>query len=199
MVIIQLLLAVCCLHLLNVEASTIARIDPVTEFSAYFVSDPHTAFQSASVGDLSHSHSNERLRVQLSLADHNDFDLTLNLDPVITDRTRIIAGVPGDEHEIKMKPSSYSGTITKDDGTATIATFTVMPDGKLDGMIVSDGQIYMVTPLSFLEAEAASQQDSPAHQEARRPQFDTYIQSLDLFFSPPFYLSSFHSYHDLSL
>jgi len=170
-----------------VQSARIAHIDPVTSFSARYYSQdkPVLAATNKLLDEFtlraspSDTFPKDRLRVRFTVPDLEDFDLALNLDPVVSQRTRIIAGVPGDEHEVPVTPATYSSTTTNEDGTATIATFTVMNDGLLDGLVIRDGDIYQVTPTAFLEADAATMED-PEEQQAVRfhPSYERHSTSM---------------------
>ncbi len=128
------------------HAFRIAHIEPIHGFSTSFLSKatpsaPTTRniFDEFARQAATSTTPKDRVRVRFTAFDNEDFDLTLDLDTKIAHKARIFAGVPGNEQEVSFQPSTYSTVITNDDDTTTLATFTVFPDGKMDGLVVRDG------------------------------------------------------------
>jgi hypothetical protein len=83
-------------------------------------------------------------------------DLDLQVDRHSVDpRTRVIAGVPGDETVFRPQLVSYSGTGVDAQGAEVRAAVTVMPNKQVRGLLVRGGEIYQVAPMAHLEADLA--------------------------------------------
>ncbi len=99
----------------------------------------------------------ERIRVQFHAYDE-DFDLTLSVNRHLVDRqrTRVYAGVPGNLTTHIPHYTFYSSSLTDLEGEQTIASFAVLDDLRVEGMIVRDGETYSISPVEFLQAEVAT-------------------------------------------
>ena len=99
----------------------------------------------------------ERIRVQFQAYDE-DFDLTLSVNRHLVDRqrTRVYAGVPGNLTTHIPHYTFYSSSLTDLEGEQTIASFAVLDDLRVEGMIVRDGETYSISPVEFLQAEVAT-------------------------------------------
>ena len=99
----------------------------------------------------------DQLRVRFQAYDE-DFDLTLSVNRDIVDpqRTRVYAGVPGNLTTHIPHYTFYSSSLTDLEGEQTIASFTVLDDLRVEGMIVRDGETYSISPVEFLQAEVAT-------------------------------------------
>ena len=142
------------------DALRLSHIEPIRSFSSEILSgSAPTTLNSRGIRDV-FAHETEasrtvknRVRIKFTAFSDEMFDVTLDLDNNVASKARITAGIPGNEEEVSFTPSTYSTVITNSDATTTIATFTIYPDGKVDGMIVRDGVAYVVTPIDFLEAD----------------------------------------------
>ena len=98
-----------------------------------------------------------RLRVRFQAYDE-DFDLTLSVNHDIVDaqRTRVYAGVPGNLTTHIPHYAFYSTSLTDLEGEQTIASFTVLDDLRVEGMIIRNGETYSISPVEFLQAYVAT-------------------------------------------
>jgi len=87
-----------------------------------------------------------------------DFDLTLSVNHDIVDaqRTRVYAGVPGNLTTHIPHYAFYSTSLTDLEGEQTIASFTVLDDLRVEGMIIRNGETYSISPVEFLQAYVAT-------------------------------------------
>jgi hypothetical protein len=97
----------------------------------------------------------DSLHVRFTAFDET-FDMELNVDRnSIDSRTRVFAGVPGDETLCRPQLITYAATTVDAQGAEITASFTVMHDKRIRGIFVRGGEIYQVAPMDHLEADLA--------------------------------------------
>ena len=128
-----------------------------SEFSKAMMSQTGVSRLTATIDETPRQLFGDRLRVRFQAYDE-DFDLTLSVNRDIIDpqRTRVYAGVPGNLTTHIPHYTFYSSSLTDLEGEQTIASFTVLDDLRLEGMIVRDGETYSVSPVEFLQAEVTT-------------------------------------------
>ena len=141
----------------NAVISRFQAVAKQNEFKKAIKSQPALPRLTAALDEPPRSLFGDRLRVRFQAYDE-DFDLTLSVNRGIVDpqRTRVYAGVPGNLTTHVPHYAFYSTSLTDLEGEQTIASFTVLDDLRVEGMIIRNGETYSISPVEFLQADVAT-------------------------------------------